>query len=78
MNQRPGFKDNTKIPPFETNDLRKRLREFLDVEVEDPISRDKMKIGNYKFGVYAFFDYDGEPIYVGETNERLRTEFGDI
>ena len=22
---------------------------------------------------YAFFDYDGEPIYVGQTNERLRT-----
>ncbi len=24
-------------------------------------------------GVYAFYDYDGEPIYVGQTNERLRT-----
>ena len=31
------------------------------------------RLGNYKFGVYAFFDYDGEPIYVGQTNERLRT-----
>lgn len=26
-----------------------------------------------KFGVYAFFDYDGEPIYVGQTYERLST-----
>jgi hypothetical protein len=31
------------------------------------------KIGNYRWGVYAFFDYDGEPIYVGQTNEMLRT-----
>src|SRR4051812_35911679 len=30
-------------------------------------------VGNYKWGVYAFFDYDGEPIYVGQTNEKLRT-----
>jgi len=28
---------------------------------------------NAKWGVYAFYDYDGEPIYVGQTNERLRT-----
>jgi len=26
-----------------------------------------------KWGVYAFYDYDGEPIYVGQTNERLAT-----
>ena len=25
-----------------------------------------------QWGVYAFFDYDGEPIYVGQTNEQLR------
>lgn len=25
------------------------------------------------WGVYAFYDYDGEPIYVGQTNEKLRT-----
>lgn len=27
---------------------------------------------NAKWGVYAFYDYDGEPIYVGQTNEQLR------
>ena len=27
---------------------------------------------NAKFGVYAFHDYDGEPIYVGQTAEQLR------
>ncbi|MEU1715155.1 GIY-YIG nuclease family protein [Nocardiopsis dassonvillei] len=27
--------------------------------------------GESKWGVYAFYDYDGEPIYVGQTNEKL-------
>ncbi len=27
-------------------------------------------------GVYAFFDYDGEPIYVGQTVEQLRKRIG--
>ncbi len=30
------------------------------------------KVGDAKVGVYAFYDYDGEPIYVGQTSERLR------
>jgi hypothetical protein len=30
------------------------------------------KVGDAKFGVYAFYDYDGEPIYVGQTSEKLR------
>ena len=30
------------------------------------------KIGDCQCGVYAFYDYDGEPIYVGQTMERLR------
>lgn len=29
-------------------------------------------IGNCRHGVYLFSDYDGEPIYVGQTAERLR------
>lgn len=29
-------------------------------------------VGDAKFGVYAFYDYDGEPIYVGQTHEKLR------
>lgn len=35
----------------------------------DPAGR---VIGNAKYGVYVFYDYDGEPIYVGQTSERLR------
>jgi len=30
-------------------------------------------VGAAKYGVYAFYDYDGEPIYVGQTRESLRT-----
>ncbi|MCX6992921.1 MAG: GIY-YIG nuclease family protein [Kiritimatiellaeota bacterium] len=29
------------------------------------------RVGSYKHGVYAFYDYDGEPIYVGQTEEKL-------
>jgi len=58
--------DKVTIPPFETHDLRENLKRFLDSDFHGK------KVGNYKFGVYAFFDYDGEPIYVGQTNEKLR------
>jgi hypothetical protein len=29
-------------------------------------------ISDTKWGVYCFYDFDGEPIYVGQTNEKLR------
>jgi hypothetical protein len=59
--------DSINFPPFETEDLRENLTKFLDAQFLGS------KVGNYKWGVYAFFDYDGEPIYVGQTNEKLRT-----
>ena len=34
------------------------------------------RIGNTKTGIYAFFDYDGEPIYVGQTAENFATRVG--
>jgi hypothetical protein len=64
--------DAVNIPPFETEDLRRNLATFLDTPCED-LSGARSFVGNYRWGVYAFFDYDGEPIYVGQTNERLRT-----
>lgn len=64
--------DAVNVPPFETEDLRANLTRFLDTpliwEGGEPTP-----VGNFRWGVYAFFDYDGEPIYVGQTNERLRT-----
>lgn len=58
-------------PPFETRELRAQLALFLDTAFE---ALGKMfKIGNFRWGVYAFYDYDGEPIYIGQTNEKVRT-----
>lgn len=62
--------DSVKTPPFETKDLRENLARFLDTPFP---AAGTQKVGNYRWGVYAFFDYDGEPIYVGQTNEMLRT-----
>lgn len=60
-------------PPFETQELRAKLVEFLGQKVVDPVTGKDFPVGNYRFGVYAFYDYDLEPIYVGQTVERLRT-----
>ena len=59
-------------PPFETRELRKALSAFLSQE--DPATG--VRIGAYKVGVYAFFDYDGEPIYVGQTYEGVSSRIG--
>lgn len=64
--------DSVNFPPFETEDLRANLARFLDTPFQASTGETR-KVGNYKWGVYAFFDYDGEPIYVGQTNEQLRT-----
>jgi hypothetical protein len=61
------------IPPFEAEELRQNLSTFLDTDFPDPVAGKSIKVGNFKWGVYAFFDYDGEPLYVGQTNEKLRT-----
>jgi len=68
----PRDPDAVNVPPFETEDLRRNLTVFLDTPFDDP-SGPQPFVGNFRWGVYAFFDYDGEPIYVGQTNERLRT-----
>ncbi len=66
-------KINIETPPFETAQLREQLAKFLDGLIDDPIAGAQRALGNYKWGVYAFYDYDGEPIYIGQTNELLRT-----
>ena len=57
--------------PEDVAAIRKRLKAFLDTQTTDG-----RKIGGAKFGVYGFFDYDGEPIYVGQTYESLRSRIG--
>jgi hypothetical protein len=65
-------KDSEQLPPFETADLRDNLAKYLNTQLAHPHGTPQ-KVGDYKWGIYAFFDYDGEPIYVGQTNEKLRT-----
>jgi hypothetical protein len=63
--------EDKKAPPGVPRDvaaIRKRLRAFLN----SPAANGG-KIGNAKWGVYAFYDYDAEPIYVGQTNEMPRS-----
>ena len=64
-------KNKTKELPDEVAAIRKTIAGFLNTE--DELGR---KIGNSKYGVYAFYDYDREPIYVGQTYESLRQRIG--
>ncbi len=66
--------EELKVPagvPEDVASIRKEIQRFLN-----STSTDGRKIGNAKFGVYAFYDYDGEPIYVGQTNEMVRSRIG--
>ena len=55
-------------PPDEVQAIRVALEEALN-----KIDSSGKRVGDATRGVYAFFDYDGEPIYVGQTTEKLRT-----
>lgn len=56
-----------KTPPAEVAKIRKAIRSFFDT-IDEANGR---KIGSAKCGVYAFYDYEDEPIYVGQTVESL-------
>lgn len=58
--------------PFETDSLRKGIASFVNKHIDLEGSK-TIALGAIKWGVYAFYDYDGEPIYVGQTKERLGT-----
>lgn len=53
-------------PPLDVRLLRRELRVFLSTK-----DQNGRNIGSSRLGVYAFYDYDGEPIYVGQTRESL-------
>jgi hypothetical protein len=57
------------VPP-DVAAIRAEIRRFLDQP-----DADGRKIGGGK-GVYVFYDYDGEPIYVGQTKESIRSRIG--
>ncbi len=52
------------------------LRRLLKAAYETPLPGSTRSIGSFTCGVYAFFDYDGEPIYVGQTFEGLSSRIG--
>jgi len=52
--------------PEDVAAIRAEIRRFFATKDESG-----KRIGSYKHGVYAFYDYDGEPIYVGQTEEKL-------
>lgn len=56
------------VPP-DVAAVRKQISAFFSA------TYDSGTLGN-AYGVYAFFDYDGEPIYVGQTHEGLRSRVG--
>jgi hypothetical protein len=59
---------DTQQPPLDTAQLRGALKRFLDQKIPA-----HGRLGSCQHGLYAFFDYDGEPIYVGQTIEQLGT-----
>jgi hypothetical protein len=71
----PTPTDATVELPFETSELRRRLEAFLNT-VPGNFDGASVRIGNYQWGVYSFYDYDNEPIYVGQTKESLRKRIG--
>ena len=61
--------------PEDVAAIRKEIQAFLN-RTTLRTTLEARRIGNARFGVYAFYDYDGEPIYVGQTNEMLRSRIG--
>jgi hypothetical protein len=51
------------------------FRELLASALNSPDNATGKRLGSC-IGVYAFFDYDGEPIYVGQTKEDFATRIG--
>lgn len=57
----------SELPSPHVREFRRLLTDALDENDEQG-----RVVADCKWGVYAFYDYDEEPIYVGQTNEQLR------
>jgi hypothetical protein len=57
--------------PGDVAAIRREIQAFLRM----PDANGK-RIGSAQYGVYAFYDYDGEPIYIGQTFEGLGARIG--
>lgn len=56
---------------FKVRDLISEIESYLSHEWQDPLSGQLSRIGDYQWGVYAFYDYDDEPIYINQTHQKL-------
>lgn len=64
----PSSRIATKKPPFETEELNKELVAFFEQPLGKPHN---LRLIDCTWGAYAFYDYDEEPIYVGQSKEKL-------
>lgn len=55
-------------PPDDIELIRREIERALDRRDDNG-----RRLGSCKFGVYVFYDFDGEPIYAGQTSESLGT-----
>ncbi|MDD1478506.1 GIY-YIG nuclease family protein [Arthrobacter sp. H16F315] len=69
--RKPKKPAKVSLPATDVQQFRLLLKQFLNETDEQG-----RKWSDAKWGVYAFYDYDGEPIYVGQTNEQLRVRLG--
>lgn len=68
----PAAAERTKAGlPSDVAAIRREIKSFFE-----SVDGAGQHIGNRKWGVYAFYDYDGEPIYVGQTFEGLGSRIG--
>jgi hypothetical protein len=65
----PAKPSRNSLPAAEVQEFRTLLNEALEARDDHTPAR---KWSDAPWGVYAFYDYDGEPIYVGQTKESLR------
>ncbi len=71
----PAISDAAVELPFEVEELNRELVAFLATPFDVPGTKSSRgnRLGSLNWGVYAFSDYDGEPIYVGQTKEKIGT-----
>lgn len=67
LNAKKKVPRRNSLPADDVQNFRTLLKRFLSEK-----DSEGRVVASAKWGVYAFYDYDGEPIYVGQTNEKLR------
>ncbi|MFI2294480.1 GIY-YIG nuclease family protein [Isoptericola sp. NPDC019571] len=67
-----GLNLSTTVLPREVDAIRRSIKAVMNL----PDPQTGARIGKTKTGIYAFFDYDGEPIYVGQTAESFSSRVG--